>query len=612
MRDDQFASRLKEAMSPLEVTSLLRKENEELSLDVQSMLHRPELLDVTFVCMDATEVRANRAFLASRNEYFSTLLYGDMKESTMERIPLPDVKAASLEVVISYLHGSLTGRFSGDSCWDDLVDTYLLAEQYQVNTLRERIVRIVMVQRNARHLGALVNLALERQAEGLLEVALTAMRDVVVFDSTSFHGWKKESIAYFLDEVQCQPYVTETLIAVAVLSASFANNNGVKRESSPSPRVEGDATTTAEPPKNAASSAVPSCSERERHEGDATTIAEPLKNAVTSAGPSCSERERHPQADGEQASSLSRKDLQDIFESHFNLPFIEPFIVEKMIEPLQILRVETLAALYRLQSIWFAGGFGGTLPASFLKMPWRSVIPKLLPAEVETREPGICKKNPHIKVSIPTLWSGVPVSSFRTEEELPQRVSAQSTGVAIMRVPLYSGKHIWRVRLLNSCAHFAVGTVSTLSTTEDANLKVVSPQIVAWWALKSDGNTLEDRTKQFAAFNDHRRLVDNFDKSGSTVVVILDTEVGSLHFANDLESYRRQTTRVGFQDLRCDAAMFPALWMQAPGCAEIEWIESLPRPSISAPGQSGCTSQVNNASNLINLLSHVRQQPNNN
>ncbi|GBG92278.1 hypothetical protein CBR_g55047 [Chara braunii] len=215
------------------------KQGQELLLAVQAMLTRPELLDLTFVCEESKEVRANRALLASRNEFFSKLLYGSMREGSMDRIPLPTVKARSPQVVINYLHGCPFSR-THEMSWEDVVDMYQVAEQYQVSSLCESIVFSIStgVQSGA-EIGALLNVAVGRHAEKLLKAAENlVIYDAVVFDSKFFRGWKKESIVHFLKNAQFPPHVTETLIAEALLAAASNDRNIVKQEKAHVTKVE--------------------------------------------------------------------------------------------------------------------------------------------------------------------------------------------------------------------------------------------------------------------------------------------------------------------------------------------------------------------------------------
>ncbi|GBG91854.1 hypothetical protein CBR_g53745 [Chara braunii] len=159
-------------------------EQQELLLSgIKRVVALPKLLDVKFVCEDVRKVRANRTLLASGSEYFLELFYGDMKASCADMtIPLPSVKADSLQVVVDYLHGR-PFRWNKDSSWDILVDTYLLADEYQVKGLCKRVLRLVPTLRYPGELGDLLNAAVPRQATAILEAALkvtVASNDVTV------------------------------------------------------------------------------------------------------------------------------------------------------------------------------------------------------------------------------------------------------------------------------------------------------------------------------------------------------------------------------------------------------------------------------------------------
>ncbi|GBG75577.1 hypothetical protein CBR_g20208 [Chara braunii] len=137
----------------------------------------------------------------------------------MDTIPLPAAKAAGLQIVIRYVHGHPFGWGTG-SCWDDLIEAYCLASQYQINGLCERILLLVCRVAHPRELGDLLNAAIPRQAEEVLNAAVQVLNEVWAFESKSFLGWSKESITYCLENVTFYPNVTETVVAEAVLCAT--------------------------------------------------------------------------------------------------------------------------------------------------------------------------------------------------------------------------------------------------------------------------------------------------------------------------------------------------------------------------------------------------------
>ncbi|GBG61999.1 hypothetical protein CBR_g28476 [Chara braunii] len=425
------------------------KQAKEVVAAMQTMLDRPELLDVTFVCTASKEVRANRALLAGRSEYFSKMLYGDMKEGSMDRIPLPEVQADSLQTVISYLHGCPL-RWKPDTCWEGVLDTYMLAEQYQVNSLCERVLLWVSRLGYASELGELLNAAIPRQADDILKIALTVMNDVLVVDSTTFRGWSKESIVYCLDNARFHPNVTETLVAEAVLSAVSDTTLLVDNEETKTAPEQPDSPAAEEPMDSVAPAAG---SEKETGVKDSDTAARkvlpsgedvraPEVEEVSPAKESIhhvESRETSEKDDGtdedcdaaEREVVLSRKDVEDIFKGHINLPSIESSFLQERIEPLRILRLEALLAAYRVQGICFTRGVP---PSSFFTMPWRSMCHKPPFAPVETRKGGI--RNAYNKVLFPSLWS-IRNEKCESLEEVPQRVVRSDTkydGLTMMKL----------------------------------------------------------------------------------------------------------------------------------------------------------------------------------
>ncbi|GBG45808.1 hypothetical protein CBR_g79255, partial [Chara braunii] len=528
------------------------EQEDEVLYAARNILDRPELLDVTFVCEDGLEVRANRALLASGNVYFSKLLYGDMKERSMDRIHLPTVRADSLQIVVRYLHGHRL-RWKSQTSWDEIVEVYCLATQYQVDSLCRRIASRVPRSGHACEFGKLLSAAIPVRAEEILKAAVRAMNEALAFDSASFKGWSKESIKYVLENVQLHPDVTETMIAEAVLSAAPNQINIItfRQENCPAPSVE---------------------------EGD-SAAEHSKKKPIASLSPECSECEKDSDADIVVDGSLSRKDLQEIFEGYINLAFVEPLFVKKRIEPLQIVRPEVLSAVYKVQSICLSTCLS---PKSLFKIPWRSLVPRVSFAPVKADEDGICSA--YDDILVPSLWACDPSLTYVISEDLPQRVEridADYMEIAMMRLPLRSGLHIWRIRFETSGSKSAAaGIVSSIATDSSGR----PTEHNGWW-LNADLTSAAP--KQWAMSSTFYKLsgIRTFNESGDSVVVILDMTRRVLTFANKLERFlnHRENYPAAFSNLPNDLPLHPAVWLPFPGCADIEWIQSSPGPQQVRP-----------------------------
>ena len=70
---------------------------------LSNLWDKKEYADVVFL-VDDERVPAHKAILASKSEYFRGLLYGEMKEASMEEIPLPDVPLDAFKKVLQYAY----------------------------------------------------------------------------------------------------------------------------------------------------------------------------------------------------------------------------------------------------------------------------------------------------------------------------------------------------------------------------------------------------------------------------------------------------------------------------------------------------------------------------
>ncbi|GBG75605.1 hypothetical protein CBR_g20236 [Chara braunii] len=603
------------AENVLEMEDNAEHEQEVLSA-MRTILGRPELLDVAFVCEDGREVRANRAILASGSEYFSKLLYGDMKDRSMDRIPLPSAKADSLQIVVRYLHGH-PFQWDTNGRWGDLVEAYCLASQYQVDSLLPKILCMMRRAGNAHELSDLLNTAIPRHPIRVQNVALTEMNKLFAFDSTSFKGWSKESIIFCLEKVRFHPQVTETMVAEAVLSAAFDNRSTEAQEGSRSADVASDvndpltakesADTVAQEGSQSAHvasdvndslaakvlSAAFDNRSTEAQEGSrsadvtsdvndsraakesADTVASDAQNVVC-----CSDGERTLKNcdSGVRSSSLSRKDLREVLECHVNLAFVDPAFLKERIEPLGILRPEVLAAVYGVHAICFSRGMS---THSTLSIPWRSLHHRVSFAPVKPGQDGIQKI--YSQVSIPAFWVYYP-PDFIVSKELPQQVRCTCRGVSKtiqMNLPLRSGKHIWMVRSLAYCKDFGVGVACAGPSIRGRKKSFFLCPMEKEYFFETvpSGYLRSTLSPSFLSSSGIRTFASTPCDTKVTVFVILDVTKRTLTFADKLERYLgyRGEYPVVFEGVPCGGFFFPvypAVWMTHPGCAEIGWIQS--------------------------------------
>ncbi|GBG75602.1 hypothetical protein CBR_g20233 [Chara braunii] len=561
----------------------------EILSAVRTILDRAELLDVTFVCEDGQEVRASRTLLASASEYFSKLLYGDMKERSMDRIPFPTAKAGGLQIVISYVHGHPFTRWNTDSsacCWDDLVEAHCLAAQYQVDHLSQRISRLVRRVGNASELGEVLNAAIPRGAEEVQKAAVKVMNRVFwgPFDSSSFRGWSKESIICCLEIVTFFPNVTETMVAELVLSAATPGSNHhsgyhnhvvIEQENGRIATLNtSDDMLVADPAVDTSrGTMIASDAQRDLPMGYATEEAgrsPGLSLAVPEAG----------------CSSLSRDDLAEILQCHVNLAFVDPSFVKEKIEPLKILRPEVLAAVYGVQAIFFSRGLS---TKSVLAIPWHSLSPRVSFAPVKPGGEGVHRN--YIEVAIPTVWtwSESDSSHFKVVKGLPQHVQCTCQGdwkIATMKVPLLSGKHIWMVRSPEFCEGLGVGVVTSTALPMrffccPGEKTYYSHNFVVRSSERT--RTLRPLMQKFLSVSG----IETFGTchGGAAVFVILDMDKRSLTFAAKLELYHSHKGEYPelFRDLPSGTPLHPAVLMTKPGSAEIEWIQSSLGPRFVHP-----------------------------
>ena len=75
---------------------------------LSNLWEKNEYADVVFL-VDNERVPAHKIILASESKYFRGLLYGEMKEASMQEIPLLDIPLGAFKKVLQYAY---TGKMN--------------------------------------------------------------------------------------------------------------------------------------------------------------------------------------------------------------------------------------------------------------------------------------------------------------------------------------------------------------------------------------------------------------------------------------------------------------------------------------------------------------------
>jgi len=174
------------------------EEESRLLADVAGIKDRPEFHDVAFLCRDGVFVRANRAFIASRSEFFDKLLFGDMKEANESTINFPGVSSAPLCLVLEYLHTCAVNSIEADTV---AVEAYDLARQYGLAGLQKLIVTyLVNHARQHECIGPIVSSALKLEASDIAEKILPVVSSALEEGKASlFDGFSVDALVFILN-----------------------------------------------------------------------------------------------------------------------------------------------------------------------------------------------------------------------------------------------------------------------------------------------------------------------------------------------------------------------------------------------------------------------------
>ncbi|XP_073981114.1 BTB (POZ) domain containing 9 [Rhodnius prolixus] len=194
-----------------------------LSQDIGALCLNDDYSDVT-LNIDGEVVKAHKAILASRCEYFRALFYGGMKESKQAEIELHGSGGAAFKLLLKYIY---TGRLSlGSLKEDSILEILGLAHQYGFPNLEKSICDFFMLTLSVQNVFSIYDAARLYQLNYLKETCKTYIdKDVApILDSSKsrFLQLSPEGLKEIIERDSF--YAPEVHIFETVLAWAHANN----------------------------------------------------------------------------------------------------------------------------------------------------------------------------------------------------------------------------------------------------------------------------------------------------------------------------------------------------------------------------------------------------
>lgn len=100
----------------------------------ENMLENNTFSDITFILKDGTEIKAHKCILASRSQYFNTLLNSQFQEAIINKIYIEDnISEKSFKILLNFIYTSNFKDLFIDT--EELVSLLLLSKQYCLDKL---------------------------------------------------------------------------------------------------------------------------------------------------------------------------------------------------------------------------------------------------------------------------------------------------------------------------------------------------------------------------------------------------------------------------------------------------------------------------------------------
>jgi len=136
-----------------------------LSRDLQDGLLFDEVTSDIVLCVHDARLSAHRALLAARSPVFRAMLFGEMRERTLQEVQVNVFSVATMQLLLRFLY---TGA-AEDVRLEEMVPLMACADHYQVISLRDRISAHLSDCICAESACTVLALARSYQQEGLIE-----------------------------------------------------------------------------------------------------------------------------------------------------------------------------------------------------------------------------------------------------------------------------------------------------------------------------------------------------------------------------------------------------------------------------------------------------------
>ncbi|CAI2169327.1 4342_t:CDS:1 [Funneliformis geosporum] len=112
-----------------------------LEQDLRLLINNPKYSDIEIICKNEKKLHGCRAILAARSEVFDRLLYSRVGESYEKQISFSKINSSGMEIILEYVY---TGVVKEESLTkENIVEAFIAADYFQLPELQDFIMKIV-------------------------------------------------------------------------------------------------------------------------------------------------------------------------------------------------------------------------------------------------------------------------------------------------------------------------------------------------------------------------------------------------------------------------------------------------------------------------------------
>lgn len=151
------------------------REGKDLGKDLENFLESESHSDVTFI-VKGEKIKAHKAILAARSEYFSRMFASGMKECQTSEVQMDDCDPLTFRKTLQILYGGF--KFGSQVDFKTAVGVFALVDRYQLTGIAKSCLEVIRERTNAENVALVLKAASDLNNEDLRRISFDVLKEM--------------------------------------------------------------------------------------------------------------------------------------------------------------------------------------------------------------------------------------------------------------------------------------------------------------------------------------------------------------------------------------------------------------------------------------------------